>query len=702
MMQRRYSLIIIWAAILWLPVAGQEGPVDVSKYSARKLKEFAQNAIRSGDTYSAVDFLEPYCKIKSSDDAMQYRLGELFYASRDYVKAEKQMAKVYKSWGEDYPQALYYEAMSMKAQGKYPEAKEIFMKFQRKLKQVKVAVVTSSALKEEIASCDVAVTILSTPLKVTVGNLGNSINSPHEELSPVPMGDSLLYSSTKMETQFYFDRDDTTKVPVRQFYVAHKEGLDWVGAKPFSSAINIPGVETGNGAFSKDGKRFYFTRCGHSSPTKMRCELYVAHKVDGEWQEPEKLNESINDPFYTATQPAVGYTAQSNMEVVYFVSDRQGGRGGYDIWYTIYDFRKKEYSKPRNAGSKINTSGDEMTPFYDLKTRTLYFSSTGQPGLGGYDICKATGELRKWLPAQNAGYPLNSSYDDLYFNISKNREEGFLVSNRPSPNSYRNPSCCDDIYNYKWTDFIRVAMKGTAYPVDAAKMGKNLDQAQLMAMKNTIKPLSKGVISLYMIDKLTKEKMFIDRDTTADDGEYFFDLIPDRDYKLEMEGFQYFNEQVNVSTDGVNFNYTIEMPPIYVNILSDKPIVLKNVYYEAEKADLTQQAKNVIDSTLVTLLQKATDIIVEVSAHADTSGNVAYNKKLSQDRAENVVKYLISKGISKKRLVAKGYGSERPIAPNFKPDGSPNPEGREKNRRTEFRIVGTLSSQAEVDTEETQ
>jgi outer membrane protein OmpA-like peptidoglycan-associated protein len=145
------------------------------------------------------------------------------------------------------------------------------------------------------------------------------------------------------------------------------------------------------------------------------------------------------------------------------------------------------------------------------------------------------------------------------------------------------------------------------------------------------------------------------------------------------------------------------MPPIYVNILSDKPIVLRNVYYELDKSELSTLAKNAIDSTLFELMQKATDIIVEVSAHTDSIGNAEYNKKLSQDRAENVVKYLVSKGINKKRLVAKGYGSEKPIAPNKKPDGSDNPEGREKNRRSEFRVIGTLSSQAEdIDTEETQ
>lgn len=204
-----------------------------------------------------------------------------------------------------------------------------------------------------------------------------------------------------------------------------------------------------------------------------------------------------------------------------------------------------------------------------------------------------------------------------------------------------------------------------------------------------------------MIDKTTKEKIFINRDTTKENGVYYFDLIPDRDYKFEMEGSQYFNEQVNISTDGITFTYTIEMPPIWVNVLStDKPIVLNNIYYDFNKSDITDAAKKSIDTTLLELMEKATDIIVEVAAHTDSVGNSEYNKNLSQERAQIVVNYLIGKGISKKRLIAKGYGSERPIAPNFKPDGSDNPEGRDKNRRTEFQIVGTLSSQVEdIDSE---
>jgi outer membrane protein OmpA-like peptidoglycan-associated protein len=695
-------LIVLTIGVLFYSAYGQD-KINTAGYTANQLKNFAKNADRLGDYYTAQDFLEQYCKLRTGDAAMSYRLAELYFISRDYVKAEKQFSKTYKEWPEDYPVALFYQAQSLKSQGKYTEAKDVFAKFQRKLKLVKNTNITSALIRSEIAGCDTAAYFIKKPLKINIEPLGRSVNSPHVDLSPVPVSESMFYySSLRIDSIYYFDRDDTIhKPPVRQMYIATREGNDWNGGKDMGEPINIPGVETGNGAISRDGNRFYFTRCARNFQGKMICELYVANKTGNGWQEPVLLNSLVNDPNYTTTQPTVGYTARSNFEVVYFVSDRPGGKGGLDIWYTIYDARKKEYKAPRNAGSKINTAADEITPFYDLATRTLYYSSNGHMGIGGFDVFKSIGELRKWFETKNVGYPINSSYDDLYFTISKNREDGFLVSNRPGLNSLRNPSCCDDIYQYRWTDFIRLAITGTIYPAEKGKVGRDMDQAQLLKMKDVIKPMKGAILSLYMIDKKTKEKIFINRDTTGVDGTYVFDLQPDQDYKFEMEGTQYFNEQVNMSTDGINFTYTIEMPPIWVNMLpTDKPIVLKNVYYEFDKAELSAGAKKVIDTTLFEIMNKAEDIIVEVSSHTDSLGDYEYNKKLSQDRAQNVVNYLISRGVDRKRLIALGYGAEKPVAPNYKPDGSDYPEGREQNRRTEFRVVGTLSSLEEVDSDE--
>ena len=301
---------------------------------------------------------------------------------------------------------------------------------------------------------------------------------------------------------------------------------------------------------------------------------------------------------------------------------------------------------------------------------------------------------------RNIGYPINSSYDDLYFTVSKKGEDGFFVSNRPD--SINKSTCCDDIFYYHWNDFIRITVTGTIYPFEQDRYGrkKDLSNFDFMNPDANIKPLSGAKVALYIQDKETKDYNFVDRYTTADDGKFFFTLLPDQDYEFRMEGLQYFDSKNYLSTQYFDFSDTIAMPPTWVNVLSDKPIVLENIYYDFNSAELSQKAKNAIDTTLLVMLKEAPEFIIEIGSHTDSIGDAEYNLKLSQERADNVVKYLISKGIPTDRLIAKGYGALKPIAPNFNPDGTDNAVGREKNRRTEFRIVGTVNDVKDVEDEE--
>ena len=347
----KYSLLAVFMLVNFNNIEVYcQNKTNVHGLSARQLKAYGKNSDRLGDIFSAIDYLEPYCKMKPADEELNYRLAELYYLSHDYEKSEKQFDLAYKNWPDLYPQALLYQARSVKSLGRYDEAKEIFLKFQRKYKFVKNPPVTLNGLKDEIAGCELAPSIINNPLKVKVERMNSSINGPHMELSPMSINDSLMYySSLKLDSVFYFERSDSLKLPVRKFYMAKKTGNDWIGGKPLDATINIPGVETGNGALSKDGKRFYFTRCKRNMPGKIRCEIFMAKKSGNTWDTPEKLDVSINDPNYTATQPTIGYTSKSNMEILYFVSDRPGGRGGYDIWYSIYNGKTNEFSDPKNA-----------------------------------------------------------------------------------------------------------------------------------------------------------------------------------------------------------------------------------------------------------------------------------------------------------------------------------------------------------------
>jgi OOP family OmpA-OmpF porin len=694
----RFTLAIILLG--FLPVLQCNAQLaGVDEFSPGQLLKFGRNAMRKGDVYTAIFFYEKYYARRNNNAKVNYTLAELQRTARNYEKAKDLYRQVYKKAGRSYPLAQFYYAQMLKSTGHYDEAITEFNKFKRNIKGNKEEKEYTRIIKSEVEGCDSAKGIISHPANVTIELLNSTINGPHIELSPVPVNDTLfLYSSLRVDSLVFFTNENAdTAMPVRQYYMAVKKGPDWQGGILLPGPINTPGVETCNGVLSRDGKRFYFTRCTHNWQGTVTCGIYVSNVRDGLWQKPIPLPASVNDPNYTATQPALGRTAKSNREIIYFVSNRPEGKGGLDIWYTVWDDKKNIYSKVRNAGSKINTAGDEMTPFYDLPSRTLYFSSTGQPGIGGLDIFKAFGERNQWTHLTGIGYPFNTSYDDLYFTVSRSGEDGFLASNRPGGNSINNETCCDDLYYYRWNEFTRITVTATIYPFEKDRFGRKRDLSgfDFMNPSADIKPLSDAIIALYMMDKETKEYVFMERYTTGDNGKFYFDLMPDQDYEFRMEGFQYFDSRMYMSTQGFTFSDTIEMPPIWVNVMTDKPVVLENIYYDFNSAVLNERSRNVLDTTLLVLLKEAPEFIVEISAHTDSIGDPEYNLQLSQQRADNVVRYLISKGISAEKLAAKGYGEERPIAPNTLPDGSDNPEGREKNRRTEFRIIGTVGQMEE-------
>ena len=167
---------------------------------------------------------------------------------------------------------------------------------------------------------------------------------------------------------------------------------------------------------------------------------------NGTWQLPQKLPYPVNMENCTSTQPALGKNLRTGEDILYFVSDRPGSRGGLDIWYTEPDGPSGDYKEPKNLGRNINSPGNDCCPFFDMQTRTLYFSSSGREGYGGYDLYTASGSGSRWTPAVNMGKPFNTSYDDLFFSILKNGREGFFTSNRPGAFSMENGGCCDDIY----------------------------------------------------------------------------------------------------------------------------------------------------------------------------------------------------------------------------------------------------------------
>lgn len=681
---------------------------NLQQIPANKLKAMGKASLQLGDTYSAIDYFEAYCQ-KKVDYEIMYLLADCYRLTRNYQEAKKWYEKSYKAKPSKNVLALYYYACMLKTEQKYDEAGRQFKAFRKQYDGSKSEIDFKRLAAYQIIACDTAKHIIDSALSVEITHINGSINKASIEFAPQFLNDStILYASLRTDTAVYSVLDgENSHVPVRQFYTARFKNNEWNYVGEWENkTLNPDKQNIGNGVFSVDGKRFYFTRCEQNWKFETICKLYVSNKQGSKWGEPQLLPEIINAKNVTNTQPAVGTESKNGDEVLYFVSNRPGGKGGYDIWFSIYNPRKKLWREPKNCGNKINSAGDELTPFYDNKTRTLYFSSNSWPGLGELDIFSSIGEMGKFNPAENIGYPINSPFDDLYYVLHHDGKKGFFTSNRPGTVSYSHPTCCDDLFSFNYLGVINVAVTGKVFEVYNKKIHDILKSQ--IETKNTIaidtiqkKYIEGSIVTLYLHDKTNKERTLLQKDSTTKEGQYFFDLKVNKDYILEFQSNKIPPTTLEFTTKGITKSDTLVIHDVGIEYLSNKePFIIKNIYYDFDKYKLRPESQKIIDSTLLVILREAPDIIIELSSHTDSKGDDAYNIELSQKRAESVINYLIKKGIDKNRLVAKGYGETRPIAPNENPDGSDNPEGRQKNRRTEFRIIGNLSQYSEIIYEE--
>jgi outer membrane protein OmpA-like peptidoglycan-associated protein len=665
-----YSALVVALLFSFNTLRSQNQEPSLNDKSFKEIKGTAKNALRLGDTYTALFYYEEWSNRKPENVSVMFQVAELYRYTRNYSQAEIWHQKIADNHVEDYPLSLFYLARAQMSLEKYTEAKENLGKFKKASKRVKNPIYRK-LMKTDLLSCDYAISLKDSNNTAVVEHLDTSINQPHIEFSPILIDQStMIYGSLKDNGVNYYNVEmhDSMKIPLRKFYLAKKEGEDWISKGEYSGPFNKENIHVGNGVLSEDGNKIYFTLCQKNWQNKMICELYYSEKSNGEWQESVKMNNQINMPNYTTTQPAIGRESRKNQEVLYFVSDRPGGKGGLDIWYSEYNARKKVYKTPRNAGSRINTVGTEFTPYYDISTHKLYFSSDGKVGIGGLDIFSAEGEKSKWIDPINLKKSINSPADDIDYTLSKDHKGGFLVSNRLGGVALLNPTCCDDIYEFKLTEYIDINL-----------LGKVLDSVDC---------LTDYQINIYIKDKENNEK-YLSKQIKADSCNFNLNLEQGFDYIIEAKKDGYLNGTKEFSTKGITKSETLNTK---INLIEvpEKPMVLAGILYEYNSAELTKEAKAAIDTSLYKILMENPDIIIQISSHTDNKGSDSYNMKLSNQRAESVVRYLVLNGIDKKRLKSQGYGETMPIALNENPDGTDNPEGRALNRRTDFQIIGKI------------
>jgi OmpA-OmpF porin, OOP family len=624
----------------------------------------------------------PADKGKKSETKLLYRMAESYYESRDYANALLFYDSVLKMSPVKYPLAYYRKGLVCMSLKKYSEAKDAFTRFRKSYgKKDRFSYKKLAAIY--IANSDWAKEKADTNGNILITHQAEGLNHAGIDFSPSPVDENtIIYGAAEGDGS-----------GTRQLYKAEKINGRWKSAGLFEGGINNPDYNIGNAVLSDDGKTMFFTRTGKNWQNKYISEIYVSHLEGGLFQAVKKLPYPVNREDYTATQPAIGRNFRTGKLILYFVSDRPGGRGGNDIWFTQYDKKTDTYSNPVALSNKVNSQGDECTPYYDLQTQMLYFSSNGRKNcLGGFDIYKSTGSGGAWTDAVAMPKPVNSSFDDYYFSIMKSNREGFFSSNRPGSLTEQNGTCCDDIYSFFMNECVKIYSWGTVRNAVNYDFYDHLNEKYHLGLKypeaNSVIP--DVPVELYLTDDKGNDEIFLGKTTTDGNGNYNFGLETDKHYKVLVKNYGYMEKRVSANTHNIFCSDTLFFGTTFIAYLPKITIKL-NIYYDFDKYLLSDSARQVVDSLVLPLFDLFPTGIVEIGSHTDNKGSDEYNIDLSQKRSESVVNYLISRGISPERLVAKGYGMRVPVAPNTNPDGSDNPEGRQMNRRTEFKIVGEVS-----------
>lgn len=423
--------------------------VNIQAQSIKQLLKQGSDAMGIKDYSSATQIYNQVILIDSSNVTYQLLFADASRLNYDNATALHWYEKIFKQDnGKTYTEVPFYIATQLKNTGKYKDAKKYFDKYYKKQKNSKDKIKKQLALKakQEFDACDIAQILVKNPVDVKILHLDSMVNSKVSEYAPFEY-DSLLYFSSLRDKS----KSDANGVGFNKLYTAHKSPTKenkFLKAQELDSLFNKNGIHNANTSFNADFNKIFVSRCGAINASQYKCEIYVSNFKEGHWTDLQKLPAPINVEGSNTTQPC--FSELNGKDVLFFASDRGAGEGAMDIWYA-YMNKDESFETPINAGKKVNTIEDEITPWYVKENNTLFFSSTWHKGLGNFDIFKSEYKNTEFTDAQNLGYPINSSYNDIYYSINSKKDKAYISSNRLGSYFEDKPSCCNDIYSFPIT-----------------------------------------------------------------------------------------------------------------------------------------------------------------------------------------------------------------------------------------------------------
>ncbi len=628
-------LILIWGQCAF----SQDAPMS---RKAKDLYDKGQKAWQARQLNEALNLYESASALEPKNGEIHLRLAQIYDLQKNQDLTKKHYNSLTLLRPSDPQSASAYQWL-----GKYHFQAERYdsalVYFEKAFKLFPAKSSLSRLAEKSIASSKFAREAIKEPLDVKKHSLGDTVNFLNSQFFPVLTADDETLIFTGM-----------TESREENIYFTHRikggRAADrWDVPEELSKAINTPNNE-GTCTISADGRTLVLTACNRPD-SYGGCDLYISHKQGKDWTTPQNLGEVINTRDWES-QPSLSADGHK----LYFASDRRGGHGKRDIWVTALD-QSGKWKEPKNMGPVINTPDEENAPFIHANGHTLFYSSNGFPGMGGFDIFMTKRLDTTWSQPKNIGYPINTVSDQVGLFITSDGKNAYYTDDNTDKAKGR---------SLLYTFALPETLQNLIIPTRYAK-GKITD-------KKTGKPLA-SEIDLYNLATQDKVGEFSSDPTS---GTFLAVLNKGSQYAFYVSKAGYLFKSLSFSVTDSASSAELDIP--LEAIEKDRAEVLNNIFFNTGAFSLDDKSKVELNK-MVQFLNNNKTLKIEISGHTDDVGSDQENLELSRKRAQSVLEYLQTSGIAPGRLTAKGYGETKPVSPN-------NSEiNRQQNRRIEWRVL---------------
>lgn len=516
-------------------------------------KKEAQKAFEKKEYGEVLYYLDTMQKIDSAKFDLFYLQARAAQFYNAFELAEKNFEKVLSGKKTElYPPATLGLATVQKMQGKYQAAIGGFNDYLTLVPDTTNA--GNREARQQIEACNWAMELVKVNDKdLEINQLSTDINTDYSDFAPFPYEGKLLFSSLRFVPQG--KKADKTKKYSKVLRLTEGSTTPEI----FDLGTGNDELHTAHATVNRDGNRMYFNICEYTEGNIIHCKIYVRKKLnDTLWSAPQALPANINLENDNVSQPNIGYDEQKKQEMLFFTSERVGGRGGKDVWVSYLDAAGTP-SNPINV-SAINTKDDEFSPFFHDYTQTLYFSSDGRKSLGGFDIYKSPLIDGKYEEIIHTGFPLNSSYNDVYFSLNHIGSEGYVVSNREGTLflDKQISACCNDIFRAEFNSYL-------------------LDLEVLTFVKKEGDEQSLADVKVTVYEVFDEAEQSVPHKVKPEGNSHFFKIKSNKKYRIVAEKDDYFPAELTFNTreplDGDLISKKIYLEPLRLNVLTftDEP-----------------------------------------------------------------------------------------------------------------------------------